>query len=174
MHRMRTFGTATNLMPSVVSIVSLLFSFPFRYGLTRLFFIIDSLELGPGSILGSSGASATTASSSAVPMALFNLSRRGSSNIGSGTFGLVVVGCAIPPLVGLAVLFCYLRRRSLAKAAVSADVCASRPQQPQSDEVVLPPITMRIYVRDFVPGIALACPNTVYHVLHNSLLPGPG
>ncbi|KAH9976937.1 hypothetical protein BJV77DRAFT_573120 [Russula vinacea] len=80
-------------------------------------------------------------------MALFNLSRRARAILVQAPWTRHCRLC-IPPLVGLAVLFCYLRRRSLAKAAVSADVCASQPQQPQSDEVVLPPITMRIYDPD--------------------------
>jgi hypothetical protein len=86
---------------------------------------------------------------------------------------LVIIGCAIPFCVGLAVLFCYLRRRSRAKAAVSADVGASQAQQPLSDEVGQSPIMMRVYVRDFVPHIALACPHTVYHLPPISVHPGP-
>ena len=129
-----------------------------RYGFARRF-LIDSPELGPGSILSPSGASVTSASSSgAVPTVLSILSQRSDgSGDGSGAVaaGGVVAGIAVVLFCILTTLFFHLGRRSRVHAAASADVGASQTQQPKSDEVALSPITVKIYVRDFVPALHL-------------------
>lgn len=139
--------------------LSLVLSFPLRYGLTPRIFI-DSPEFGPGSIIGPSNASVTPTPPPSK-----------SSSVNAGAIAGGVVGFIVVVLIVLVAIF-YLRRRSWARAAASADVGASQQQQPESDEVA--PLSMseppRIYVRAFVSRIALVCP----HVLLSLTVQGPG
>ncbi|KAF8465588.1 hypothetical protein DFH94DRAFT_848610 [Russula ochroleuca] len=105
----------------------------------------DSPEAGPGSILGPSGVSSTPTPSSSANSSGGSSSTGG--NIAGGVTGAIVVLIITPAAITL-----YLRRRLRPRSAVTvpADVSASQPQLPQSDEVVPSlsgsPVTMRRYV----------------------------
>lgn len=128
-------------MTSVVSIVSPVFSFPLRYGLTPLFFI-DFPEISPGTILGPSGVSV-----SVTPTSTFSSSASSSSTgspapphaagkgLNTAMIATSVSGGIVAICLVVSILF-YLRRRSQAPSAVSAGVGAS---QLHVNKVLQPP-----------------------------------
>jgi hypothetical protein len=170
---MRTIGTLTNRIPSVVSIVSPL-SFLSLLFTVSLHVLIDSPELGPGSILGPSSVSVTPTSSSASPTSSYtrsptpsppksNSSKSKAKQNTAAIAGGVVGGVVAITFAAVAIFF-RLRRSSQVPPAVSAAVEVSQPQPPPSDEGALlslaePPIP-KFYVRDFVACVALVCSHT--------------
>ena len=157
---MRTIGTPTKHMPSVVRIF---ISASLR---SHPRFAIDSPEVGPGSTIAPS--TTGTATSSSHPSSTQSTGSPthttspggGSSNTGA-IVGGVVGGIAAICIAVVAIL--YQQRRSRAQPTVFADVVESKvlssPSPP--DEGTPAPSSLsgtpRLYVRDFVSRIALVC-----------------
>jgi hypothetical protein len=172
--RTRTSGTPTNLIQSVVSIVSPILSFPPCHGLTSAF-LIDSPELGPGAVLGPSGVST---SSRASP----TRSPPGKSKSNTGTIVGGVVGAVTATTVAVAAIFFYLRRRrSRAPSTAALGVGASQPpvdeiKQPLTEEGTntgssLPgtsPMSPKVYVRVFIPNSPARSSVCSSHVLSSA------
>ena len=173
--RLRTIGTLANRMPLVVSVVSPFFSFPPHYGLTRVnsSYFIDTPEASGSSLISPSSIFGVSSSVLVSPTTSSSADSSGGSSSNAGTIAGGIIGVIVALIIIPAAIILYLRRRLKARAAMPADVIASHPQPPQSDEVAPSlsgsPITMKFYVCDLESCVELVCP----HVLLSFAVQGP-
>jgi hypothetical protein len=178
---MRTLGTPTNRLSSVVGILSPTFSLITLSRRCYMFYRLPPAEVGPGMILGPSGASISAigpTSASGDPFSITTTPafiERHSSN-GGGIIGGVIGGIAAISILVAALFFYRQRRRSLVQSPVFEGDIAFDPHMDQVSRSTLsqgtaspcPPETptslLTPYVHIFILSSSSACV-----CLHNSL-----
>jgi hypothetical protein len=143
---LRTIGTQTGLLQSVVRTLSLFF--PLTMNVSHPRHVLGTPEYAPGAILGHSGTTVTSSSTrSGATSSVFSKSsstaKPTSSPVPKSRSNMdLVVGAAVGGVVAISLViatgFFLRRRRSEAPVPVAPPVVGASPSQPPMDEIQQP------------------------------------